>query len=287
MLLAALLWFFLPPSEPKYEGIKLSQWLERYFNNFDSEPQRNEAVEAVRHIGSNAVPCLLRWLGTSDSTLMESIEEWVDKHSPIKLPFTNVYISYHDRALMGFEILGPQAQAAIPELERRMDYTNKVGSAAEMLCRIGPAATSALLRGLTNSDPDIRSATAGAIWLRSQEIGPTPGFNRAANQPIKLPVLLLLDLLRQSDSEVRMLGLQGIQAAASQKAVETANAVPLLIDLLKDSNIECRAQAANALACFGPEATNAVPALMVALQDQAEPVRIAATNALKKLTLRH
>jgi hypothetical protein len=282
-LLAGVIHWTSSLSEPKYQGVSLGKWIERYLNNFDSEPQRNEAIDAVQHIGSNAVPCLMRWLTASDSTLKESIETWIDAHSPIKVPFTNEYISHYDRALLGFEILGPRARTAIPELERLMRETNTFhrARAARILCRLGPEAVPVLLWGLTNSNPDIRSATSGAIWLRMQETSPTPGSN--GSESIKFSVPLLLQMLRDSDPEIRSTALQQIQEAASHETFDASSAVPVLIEQLKDPNLEFRIQAADVLGSLGLEATNAIPALVARLQDQAANVRVAVTNALKKI----
>ena len=50
--------FFIWPREPEpeYNGAPLSEWLERYREN---KPQ---AAEAIRHIGTNALPFLVRWI---------------------------------------------------------------------------------------------------------------------------------------------------------------------------------------------------------------------------------
>jgi len=58
VLAAVILVFSLWPRErePKYNGVTLSKWLERYNDN---KPQ---AAEAIRHIGTNALPFLLRWI---------------------------------------------------------------------------------------------------------------------------------------------------------------------------------------------------------------------------------
>src|SRR6266481_845561 len=43
--------------EPAYNGVPLSTWLERY-----NDGNNAEATEAIRHIGTNALPFLLRWI---------------------------------------------------------------------------------------------------------------------------------------------------------------------------------------------------------------------------------
>jgi hypothetical protein len=55
VILAVTLW--PREHEPEYNGVPLSKWLERY--NDGNNP---EAAEALRHIGTNALPCLFRWI---------------------------------------------------------------------------------------------------------------------------------------------------------------------------------------------------------------------------------
>jgi hypothetical protein len=56
---AVILGFLLWPDErePVYNGVPLSKWLERY-----KDGNNVEATQALRHIGTNALPFLLRWI---------------------------------------------------------------------------------------------------------------------------------------------------------------------------------------------------------------------------------
>jgi hypothetical protein len=49
--------FWPTEREPEYNGVALSKWLERYNNGNNAE-----ATVAIRHIGTNALPFLLRWI---------------------------------------------------------------------------------------------------------------------------------------------------------------------------------------------------------------------------------
>ncbi len=124
--------------EPVYQGKKLSEWLEvagKSFWNKDTAPVREpmhfdenaspevkEAVGAVRVIGTNAVPWLLKW--TADDH--QKWENWVLK-TGAKLPrFLHAYpvalsiVRNSGRnqraAIVGFAILGQKAAPAVPEL---------------------------------------------------------------------------------------------------------------------------------------------------------------------------
>jgi hypothetical protein len=55
LILALTLW--PREREPEYNGVPLNKWLERY-NDGDNV----EATQALRHIGTNALPCLFRWI---------------------------------------------------------------------------------------------------------------------------------------------------------------------------------------------------------------------------------
>jgi HEAT repeat protein len=60
-------------------------------------------------------------------------------------------------------------------------------------------------------------------------------------------------------------------------------AIPVLMDLLRDSDREVRRWAANALRCIGPAAERAVPALVEALRDRDAAVAEAAAAALGEI----
>jgi hypothetical protein len=62
MILGAVLW--PREREPEYDGVLLSEWLERYSVSA-SGYQRSEnfrAIQAIQRIGTNAIPFFLRWI---------------------------------------------------------------------------------------------------------------------------------------------------------------------------------------------------------------------------------
>src|SRR5271169_5495899 len=56
--------------EPEYKGRPLSKWIASYTAKYpdESSPEYREAAEAVRQIGTNAIPCLLKWLTHENPT---------------------------------------------------------------------------------------------------------------------------------------------------------------------------------------------------------------------------
>jgi HEAT repeat protein len=118
------------------------------------------------------------------------------------------------------------------------------------------------------------------VWQRLFGSGPEEANERPAvlsGDPEALPVLV--DLLRDSDWVVRQeaaLGLGNLGPAA-------APAVPALAAALKDGDAGVRLSAAHALAWIGPAAGDAVPALTEALDDPVPGVQSAAAVALGKI----
>ena len=96
--------------EPVCRGRTLSQWLiayggldsrERVYDSPGVDPiEKEKARKAVREVGSNAVPFLLDWRVGARPLSAQGVRRW-------------------DSAwLLGFEILGTNASAAIPELSK-------------------------------------------------------------------------------------------------------------------------------------------------------------------------
>src|SRR6266404_1973707 len=106
--------------EPEYRGKRLSEWVRNY-GMFDPTRDIRETDEAIRHIGSNAVPFLLDWiryeppawkakLYNTVNSLLEKLQcEW-------RLSDEQALLAWG--ASGAFADLGPEANGAIPELAR-------------------------------------------------------------------------------------------------------------------------------------------------------------------------
>jgi hypothetical protein len=115
-----LAFYFSRPKEPSYQGRTLSQWLKKYdFNSriregILTESKMREPEQAVRAIGTNGIPTLLRMLTAKDPPGMWELETFLIKigfgarlcHAAEKVP----------DACNGFIILGREAQPAVPAL---------------------------------------------------------------------------------------------------------------------------------------------------------------------------
>jgi hypothetical protein len=161
-----------PPVEPSYAGRTLSEWVFRNPNALNGNPRSREAREAIRKMGTNALPCLLAWL-TADPD-----------HSPIKRAAGSVFevvpqaitpkpalvwaqsdwVALHlEVASVAFAVLGPDAAPAIPVLERLAgDPRGQRGAfcATYILGGIGPQALPALQRVAQNQACPTRQEAA-------------------------------------------------------------------------------------------------------------------------------
>jgi len=123
--------------EPRYKGVPLTAWLctyDSYFGsgNFPTTSQMEDAAEAVRHIGTNALPFLLRWMCDEPAPwrikwriALEKLPHPADRLG--RLTDRRIGPGWelrHRLALYGFTILGPDASPAIPELIRLQRATN-------------------------------------------------------------------------------------------------------------------------------------------------------------------
>lgn len=100
--------------EPSSNGHRLTFWLEQY--SFKRDPQgRDAARNAIRAIGTNALPVLLTMLGAHDSPVKERIVKLSERQSFLRLTSAR---QYHLMARNGFQILGRTAQPALPALSK-------------------------------------------------------------------------------------------------------------------------------------------------------------------------
>jgi len=141
-LAAAILVFTLWPSErePEYKGITLTKYLDRAAGS-----PNEELTEAIKHIGTNALPYLLRA---------------VDYHPPrwkfalgwkiLKLPWTKLNgrlalwlldekdLRRAESAVIAFGILGRDARPALDDL-KRMASKNPTSFASQAMLNINSA----------------------------------------------------------------------------------------------------------------------------------------------------
>ena len=255
-LVGAVTWQVLKSREPEYKGKHLGEWLAHAgvaefrigpnVTSKDSAAEILEAHNAVQHIGSQAIPTLLRMLEKNDSNLASKLEGLARSHSFIKLHFTNdgfFFLNHHfvrpdfanARAEIGFKILGAVASNAVPDLmriyEQNISKSSRIFTAIS-LGHVGPAAKDAiplLMAAVTNSDSltsiiglkalgDIHAAPSAVVPLLI-----TTFANTNNSMPVRMTAA---SILRQFGSDARlavpalleMLDQIGQQSAENKKA---------------------------------------------------------------------
>jgi hypothetical protein len=119
------------PKEPRYHDRKLSEWTAEIWDvwtNFDSgwsahragqtldkDPRWNTACDAVRQIGTNAVPWLLKMAASEDSTAKRRLILWLNAHPQYHLHIRPAK-EKREQAQWGFMILEDKGKSAVPTL---------------------------------------------------------------------------------------------------------------------------------------------------------------------------
>src|SRR5690348_3359110 len=103
--------------EPDYQGKTLSQWLSIWGPLKTNMPAQDsmDCSDAIKNMGTNAIPFLMRMFRTRDSDWMQRLLSAASKQHFVAVH----YVSARDlrsRARMGLFILGPDAASAVPEL---------------------------------------------------------------------------------------------------------------------------------------------------------------------------
>ena len=162
--------------EPVYKGKPLSYWLAAYDamnylavpTNDSSPPTWQAANEAIRQMGTNAIPGLLRRLEQHDSRFKLRVMGW-SRNSKV---FSRYYNSLDQdtKAYNAFVELGPAASNAVPGLLRIVDRDHSAfaqQAVPGILGHIGPAAASAvpvlLQRGITHTNAIVRNNSIYAL----------------------------------------------------------------------------------------------------------------------------
>jgi hypothetical protein len=224
---ALLLWRNPSSREPSYEGRSLTSWLDHHVASSAAVPPYGspgwkKADEAIRHIGTNAIPTLLEMIGAKDKPkfMIAALEQ------ARRLGLTQSGYRYasprHEEAEYAFEILGTNAASAVPELIRIYEQDISPSSqrcAALALGHIGRGAQAALpvlIQRFNHTNNEVRFNAVSAVM----HIGGPPD--------VLIPAFS--NALRGSDVNVRWNALVGLSSFGSR----ARSAVPTILPLLSD-----------------------------------------------------
>jgi len=263
----SLLFFATRPDEPTHDGKPLSYWLGR----LDSEAKvRLEAETAIRSMGTNAVPHLIRMLLERDAAWKSEYNRRVrqlfglryDRARPFFMGGRSIL------AAKALGIIGPPARAAVPFLIQNM--TNAPFGYAmpppyhAALSAIGADSILPLIETLSHPDPLLSSCAYSALAM--------------CDTNLVLAVPELIRLAKSQDKHIRSMstGLLGFVPGDSR-------ALSVLVESLQDASDAVRYAAAKGLAVHGAKATNALPALMELLNDSNTNMQTAVRRAIAEI----
>ena len=258
-VVSGIAWQVLCLREPVYQGKRLSFWLQRYSPDGDSP----EVDDALRMMGTNAIPTLLENLQAKDSLLKLNLAALGVHYTPAE--------TRHMRAEKGLKALGADASNAVPsliEIYERGRSSSAGRAAANVLAEIGPSAKQAipaLVKSATSTNSQVRAFavyTLGRMALEPEVVDP-----------------VLIKSLHDPDREVRYNAAFGLSALAFMGG-DAKVAVPALVETLKDTYGTARAAAAMALGHIHAEPRLAVPTLIESLHDPDVFVRTHAAASL-------
>src|SRR6266496_1448149 len=245
LAIGSLTFFFFLPGEPRFQGKRLTTWLEGYGQ---SQHKNQQVDEVVRQIGTEALPWLLRMLERKDSNLKLKFVNAATKLPFIKIRFTPAE-DRRKRAAWAIIALGDKAKPALPGLINLLGDTQTVAWATAAISGLGWDAVPILSRQMTNQDDQVRSFVSVTFLKLCLQ----PEAKSHADEVIPL----LLRNLSDENYTIRS------DAAGSLASIaEPDKAVPALMVNLQDTNLYVRAMTAQALGRFGTNAAAAAALLL-------------------------
>jgi hypothetical protein len=175
VLAAVSMWQALQEREPVYRGKRLSVWLNAYqlhglagVETWQVRMAQQDAEEAVRHTGTNALPVLLRMLRAKDPAWKMALLNLAARQHAIKVTFKPAE-EHNYQACCAFGVLGTKARSAVPALVDIINQqlsSHSQGYALAALASIGPLSEEAipfLSDWATNADSRRRLYAVNAL----------------------------------------------------------------------------------------------------------------------------
>jgi hypothetical protein len=173
ILAGCLAVFLLRAKEPAYQGKTVTEWLIRRWNSVLEESDDEGSKKALKEIGTNAVPVLLKMVVANGNLKSDTP---IFAGSGHKAVYTNSLSPTVQRQLawVGFASLGTNAMSAVPKLLRLARHRDGAVRIAALSCLkpIHPDKKTALpvvAAGLREADPFVQLTAARFIHDRYPE----------------------------------------------------------------------------------------------------------------------
>jgi RNA polymerase sigma factor (sigma-70 family) len=249
-------------ADPVYEGHKLSAWLVAL--NTGADPLHSRAPDALKNIGTNMFPTLIRWIRVKDSPWKQKLRVLINRQSVVKITFTPAS-EFRSRAVIAFQECGGRAKAAIPALSALLDDSDIVPEVTQALAGIGADSVPVLKEALHHKSAKLLTCASNALALLGADAkSATPD---------------LIALLSDQSPDVRA---RAVWALANIKS-EPAIVLPALANCMNDTDAYVRQNVVSVILAYGEAARSTVPFLLKAINDQEPQVRELARFALRKI----
>jgi hypothetical protein len=274
--------------EPVYQRKPLSIWIEvyagEYTNTMVKLPSGKMGDNAIRTIGTNALPYLLQWMryehqsrfSASSKSLVAKLPRFLTTARLQRWVKTDTATLRVEHAALAFGPLGEQAESAIPQLVAQLNDTahpRLYHRASVALACIGTNAIPELLVRLANTDAPNHLAIARVFAL-------VHIFHEDDFQVTSILVYSLQD----SNPAVAKEAARALGITARQNQRPAGLVVSALTNCLNTASPpEVRRWALWALGEYGGRARDAVPALLHITSDPNNPSQVQASNALLQI----
>jgi hypothetical protein len=177
LFLGWLVIYIATPIEPSYQCRTLTQWIKDYVElegrdkGFPKTAAKNEkARNALKQIGTNALPNLLQWIQAKDAPIKTKLISLLERQSYVHLRIMRAK-DRQDIGFNGFKLLGKDARPAIASLVQLTKSTNQEVRQISLVClwHTDPDKRT-LLHVLSRfvRDPDTNMQELGNVFLHYQ-----------------------------------------------------------------------------------------------------------------------
>jgi hypothetical protein len=278
---AAAAFIFWPGErEPEYQGKKLSEWIAVY------NDQPTEFREAMQAMSKTAVPFLVKWIEADGLARGVKLNQILTSRFPPRISSLVLRWSRVNplqrwemcvRAQAAFQVLGPQAASAIPDLARIVRNSSSsisVDWATCSLAYLGKDALPPLLDILADrrQTEERRLAAANAIkymsYLGSEAVPAVP---------------ILVRCLGETNKQIHAAICQALGAFALEVEMIGPGSGPQLPRVSHSTDPELRLRAVRGIGESGTYEQWALSVLSRAAEETDPHVRSEATNALMRV----
>jgi HEAT repeat protein len=267
-MVCGLSYFWISSAEPSCQGRSLSEWTEQ-LRYPQTEGDLKSAEQAIRQLGSNAVPHLLKELRSKDSCARVKMIALLRKHQVLASRFRTAE-EKRIRAALAFRALGPAGHQAVQYLALELTNASTFRESANLLFEIGSEALLPLIHHLQTARKEDAMFLSFGIQLIVES---DPGG--AVPRLVRLTTDRDAGVRRSADAFLRRWAEFVDNDEGDLKVV-----LPSITPGLRDTNVAVREAFVTFLSRLGSKAHSVIPSLLELTANPDPSVRLAATNAL-------